>query len=39
VQVRWPSGVVERFENLRVDTIHTLREGSGISANSAPHKP
>jgi hypothetical protein len=39
VEVRWPSGLVERFENLSVDTMHTLREGSGISANSAPHKP
>jgi hypothetical protein len=38
-EVRWPSGLVERFENLSADTIHTLREGSGISANSAPHKP
>jgi len=39
VQVRWPGGVVERFGNLRVDTIHTLREGSGTSVDSAPHKP
>jgi len=29
VQVRWPSGLVERFENLPVDSIHTLKEGSG----------
>src|SRR5207249_4248285 len=29
VQVRWPSGLVERFDNLPVDAIHTLREGSG----------
>src|SRR3982074_957420 len=29
VQVRWPSRLVERFENLPVDAIHTLREGSG----------
>jgi hypothetical protein len=28
VQVRWPSGLVERFENLSVDAIHTLKEGS-----------
>jgi hypothetical protein len=28
-EVRWPSGLVERFENLPVDTIHTLKEGSG----------
>jgi hypothetical protein len=29
VQVHWPSGLVERFENLPVDSIHTLKEGSG----------
>ena len=29
VQIRWPSGLVERFENLPVDSIHTLKEGSG----------
>src|SRR5215467_284064 len=39
VQVRWPSGLVERFENLAVDAIHTLKEGSGTPANSTPHKP
>jgi hypothetical protein len=33
VEVRWPSGLVERFENLVVDGIRVLREGSGI-ANS-----
>src|SRR5215472_8421171 len=37
VQVRWPSGLVERFENLGVDTIHTLREGAGAAVNSAAH--
>jgi len=30
VQVRWPSGLLERFENLPVDSIHTLKEGSGV---------
>jgi hypothetical protein len=29
VEVRWPSGLVERFENLTVDGIHTLKEGTG----------
>jgi len=36
VQVRWPSGLVERFENLPVDSIHTLKEGSGTLVNSPP---
>ena len=31
-QVRWPSGLVERFENLRVDAIQTVTEGSGTAA-------
>ena len=39
VQVRWPSGLVENFQNLAVDSIHTLREGSGTPASSAPRKP
>lgn len=41
VQVRWPSGLVERFENLPVDAIHTLKEGSGalVTPLPAPAKP
>jgi hypothetical protein len=31
VQVRWPSGLIERFPNLRVDSIHTLKEGAGAA--------
>jgi hypothetical protein len=40
VQVRWPSGLLERFENLPVDSIHTLKEGSGtpVTTPSAPAK-
>jgi enediyne biosynthesis protein E4 len=30
LEVRWPSGLMERFENVSVDTILTAREGSGI---------
>jgi enediyne biosynthesis protein E4 len=29
VEVRWLSGLTERFSNLGVDQIHTLKEGSG----------
>jgi enediyne biosynthesis protein E4 len=39
VEVRWPSGLVERFENLLVDSTHLLREGSGTPVNSTAHKP
>ena len=28
VEVRWPSGLIERFTGLAADKIHTLREGS-----------
>jgi hypothetical protein len=41
VQVRWPSGLIERFEDQAVDSIHTLKEGSGAPVNPlpAPAKP
>ncbi len=35
VQVRWPSGLVEQFENLAVDRIHILKEGSGAKVKTA----
>jgi hypothetical protein len=33
IQIRWPSGLTERFENIPVDAIHTLKEGSGAAVN------
>jgi enediyne biosynthesis protein E4 len=33
VEIRWPSGLVERFEDLPVDAIHTLKEGSGVAVS------
>jgi hypothetical protein len=36
VQVRWPSGLVERFENLPVDSVHTLKEGFGTPPTPLP---
>jgi hypothetical protein len=39
VQVRWPSELTERFENLTVDSIQTLKEGAGRPANSPAAKP
>jgi enediyne biosynthesis protein E4 len=38
VAVRWPNGRMETFEDLSVDAIHTLKEGSGIAAGSDPKK-
>jgi hypothetical protein len=31
VQIRWPSGLLERFESLPVDRIHVLKEGTGTA--------
>jgi enediyne biosynthesis protein E4 len=31
VLVRWPSGLVERFADVQVDAIHTLKEGTGAA--------
>ena len=39
VQVRWPSGLAEHFDHLAADTIHTLKEGSGISIPTVSKKP
>ena len=39
VQVRWPSGLVEQFDNLPADKIHTLKEGSGTAVNATPRNP
>ena len=36
VQIRWPSGITELFENISVDAIHTLKEGTGLRAGSPP---
>jgi len=33
IQIRWPSGLVERFENPKVDSIETIKEGSGTPLN------
>jgi hypothetical protein len=36
VQIRWPSGLVERYENLAVDSIHTVKEGDGVVVPGKP---
>jgi enediyne biosynthesis protein E4 len=38
VQIRWPSGLLEKFNNLAVDTIHTLKEGAGIAVKPPAQK-
>jgi hypothetical protein len=39
LEVRWPSGLVERFDNLTVDAIHVLKEGSGVASAAGQKKP
>lgn len=39
VEVRWPSGLLERFDKLPVDAIHILKEGSGLAVTAGPKKP
>jgi hypothetical protein len=39
VEVRWPSGLVEHFDNLGVDAIHVLKEGSGVASAAGRKKP
>ena len=31
IEIRWPSGLVEGFDGLAVDKIHTVKEGSGVA--------
>jgi hypothetical protein len=38
-EIRWPSGLTERYENLPVDQIHTLKEGSGVPVEAGAKKP
>ncbi|PYX38528.1 MAG: RNA-binding protein [Acidobacteria bacterium] len=33
LEVRWPSGLTERFEDVAVDKIQTLKEGTGKTGN------
>jgi hypothetical protein len=37
VEVRWPSGVTERFANLPVDQIQTVKEGTGAAVEPDPN--
>jgi enediyne biosynthesis protein E4 len=38
VEIRWPSGLTERFVNLPVDQIHVLKEGSGMTDGADARK-
>src|SRR5579864_8106660 len=36
VEISWPSGLTERFANLAVNQIHTLKEGTGAANTRKP---
>jgi hypothetical protein len=36
VQIRWPSGLIERYDNLALDKIHTLKEGDRAAILEKP---
>jgi hypothetical protein len=36
VEVRWPSGLTERFEKVKIDQINTVKEGTGTAVNPKP---
>ncbi len=38
VEVRWPSGLLEKFENVDLDGFRTVKEGTGAPANSTAKK-
>jgi enediyne biosynthesis protein E4 len=38
VEVRWPSGLTERFDNLTIDKINEVKEGSGVAMQNEPPK-
>jgi enediyne biosynthesis protein E4 len=38
IEIRWPSGLVEKFVDLGVDAIHTVKEGSGTTVAPATKK-
>ena len=37
VEVRWPSGLLERFNNPKVNSIVVLKEGSGVAVKLKPN--
>jgi hypothetical protein len=36
--VRWPSGLLERFENVAVDGIRQIKEGTGAAVDPVSKK-
>jgi enediyne biosynthesis protein E4 len=38
VEIRWPSGLIERFADLKVDEIHNVKEGMGSKLEAEDKK-
>jgi enediyne biosynthesis protein E4 len=38
VEVRWPSGLLERFDNVGVDGVRTVKEGTGAPPTATTNK-
>ena len=36
VEIRWPSGLTERFDNVKIDQFNTLTEGTGVAVSATP---
>jgi hypothetical protein len=36
VEIRWPSGVTERFDGVKIDQFNTLTEGTGVVVSAIP---
>jgi hypothetical protein len=39
VEVRWPTGKIEKFDNVAADSIYTIVEGSGIQSSKPLPSP
>ena len=39
IQIRWPSGLTEKFDSIPVDAIQTLKEGTGAAVKSPATPP
>jgi hypothetical protein len=39
IEIRWLSGLTERFANPAVDQVHTLKEGSGAAVDADAKRP
>ena len=36
VEIRWPSGLTERFDQVAIDQINTVKEGTGVAVKTGP---